>query len=177
MTPCPLSQHLLFALPPGLLPAPTNLSILNPKWIDSKIHMFHLLQVSCRPAATICYCASIQTNKKTRERVFCFVFCHYLRKMFRLVSAVFFRIAASLLWLVLLSAVFLPVANLTDPLGRQPPQLPDSLWRRESQMCSLSPSSGCFSALVLFSFLSFFFFFCSDGFSLVPIHDRVIYFF
>lgn len=118
-----------------------------------------------------------QTKKQGRG---CFVlfFCHYLRKMFRLVSAVFFRIAASLLWLVLLSAVFLPVPNLTDPLGRPHPQLPDSLWRRESQMCSLSPSSGCFSALVLFSFLSIvFFFFCFDGFSLVQIHDRVIYFF
>lgn len=126
-------------------------------WFKESICMFHLLQVSCRmsfptqPSVTVLLFK--QTNK-TRERVFCFVFCYYLHKMFRLVSAVFFRIAASLLWLVLLSA---------DPLGRPHPQLPDIIWRRKSQMCSLSPSSRCFSALILFpvgffihSFLGFF---------------------
>lgn len=117
-------------------------------WFKESICMFHLLQVSCRMSFPT---QPFKQTKKTRERVFCFVFCHYLRKMLRLVSAVFFWIAASLLWLVLLSAVFLPVANLTDPLGRPHPQLPDILWRRKSQMCSLSPSSGCFSALILFS--------------------------
>lgn len=85
----------------------------------------------------------------------------------------------------LTSAVSLPVASLTDPPGGPQPQpQPQSLWDgpdvrvpdvppQPQFRVSFCPHS-VFSCL--FCPIAIIFFFSSDGFSLVPIHGRIVYF-
>lgn len=134
------------------------------------------------PDTTICYCASIQTNKTKKGRG-CFVL------FFVIICVKCFD------WCLQCSSESPP--HCSDSSFYQlfscqwPSWLIQTVGRTlscptfsggESPRCAPSaPVQGVFlpSFCFLLAFLSIVFwgFFCSDGFSLVPIHDRIIYFF